>query len=1250
MGLIEYCIRNPVKVAVGVILAVLFGFVALFGTPVQLTPEVIEPEITVTTVWPGASAQEIEREIIEEQEEQLKSVEGMRELKSESTDSFGTIRMKFEVGVDLADARAKVSDKLNQVREYPENVEEPTITSVDPNANAIAWFILTPLPPTAEELTTFLKLNPDADLEPILRPMIEHPERIDAALLTKLAQTHPKLVPLVEGKSDPTKMRKFAEDTIEARFERVDGVANANVLGGREEEFRVVVDPARLAAAKLTIADVRRAIQSQNKNTSGGDIQEGILRNVVRTIGQYASPEEVADTIVARRENNLIRVRDLGTVGVAYRKPDGLVRQKGVPALAINAQQAPYTNVLEIMGPPIEQLDLDHNGELTQLELSEAKIRHGDSLRIALAELNTGILKQKGLQLEQVYDQTEYIHSATDLVIGNIYVGGALAVAVLLLFLRSPRSVLIIGISIPISVIATFLFVRAFGRSINVISLAGMAFAVGMVVDNSIVVLENIYRHYNLGLQPDEAVRKGTLEVWGAVLASTATTLAVFIPVIFQQGQAGQLFKDIAIAISCAVGLSLIVSVSVVPVAAQRLLRRRRSGEDLLKPPGLFGLVALATRMTNAFASGLERMQRGRFNTLKRLAVVCVFVIGSIMGALALQPQTEYLPEGNRNLVIAILMPPPGYNIDHMIEIGKSLEQELSPLWEMPISENIQDDPYKGLRIHSFFFVARGRSLFMGARANDELRASELVPLMSAVARKVPGTFAFVKQASLFESGISGGRTIDIEITGPDLEVLVREGQKAFGMCMQEFPMTEGNQLRPVPSLDLASPELHVIPRWDKAAEAGVTAADLGYVVNALVDGAYAADYWHEGRKIDLVVYGADEYARNTQDVGNLPISTSTGNVVALSTVADVKLASGPEQVNHIERQRAVTIQLTPAPNIPLGEALNTINEKIRRPLLQTPTFESGLYQIRLAGTADKLDQARIDMQWNLVLAMLITYLLMAGLFESFFHPLVVMTSIALALVGGFAGLAVVNLFTNQPLDMLTLLGFVILIGTVVNNAILIVHQGINFMHEEGWDERHAIVESARTRLRPILMTTGTTLLGMLPLVVPVPSWEGGYLHWAAGAGSELYRGLGAVILGGLSVSTVFTLVLIPVGFTLAMDAKRGMTRILHKVFRLDDEESEPVKVAMPATFEPFVVEAAVAVESSESAQSIFVPIVGEGHANGHDDNGSTEDEKRGRRQGTTVSGNGNGQEGMEHDPLGDSGVEISIGTEREEQ
>eukprot|EP00913_Durusdinium_trenchii_P008874 g8340.t1 len=1046
---------------------------------------------------------------------------------------------------------ATVRDKLNQVASYPENVDEPTITTVNPNANAIAWFILKPLPPTVADLKAFSEEHPH--LKGQLQSMIDGKLPIEPSILAKWARKHPELQVLVVGKNAPAKMRKFARDEIEARFERVKGIANANVLGGQEQEFQIVVDPFKLAAHKLTIADLNRVLRAENRNTSGGDIREGKNNNVVRTIGLYDSPEKVAETVIAQRDTTPIRVRDIATVRISYTKPDGVVRQKGVDGLAINAQQSPGTNLIEIMGPPAGDLDLDGDGDVTQPELSQAKRIYGDSLRIAAAELNAGILKQKGLYLDQVYDQTDYLKSATALVENNIYIGGALAVLILLLFLRSPRSVLIVGLSIPISVVATFIFIRGFGRSINVISLAGMAFAVGMVVDNAIVVLENIFRHYQAGENPETASSRGAVEVWGAVLASTLTTLAVFIPVLFVEGQAGQLFRDIAIAISCAVGLSLIVSITVIPTAARRILKKRTEAErkailDGTAPgrPGSRG-EDTGRGFANRLAASIRFLLTMPFSVVVRLSVVCAFVVVSIYGAFLLAPKTEYLPDGNRNLVIAMLMPPPGYNVEQMIRLGEGIEPEIAPHWEAQPGSP-EEAALEGPRIDNFFFVARGTRLFMGARSVDPLRAGELVPVMNRAVRKAPGVFAFATQASLFESALTGGRTIDIEITGPDLNVLVAQGRKAMGLCLQHFPPAEGNQIQPIPGLNLTSPELHVVANREKAGELGVTSEDLGFTVNALVDGAYAGDYWHEGRKIDLVIFGDEKLARHTHDVENLPIATPAGKVVTIGSIAEVKLSQGPDQIDHSERSRTVTLRLKPRQGMALETALEIVDEKIRKPLLETSAFEGGQYQIRLSGTADKLGDTRRALQWNLLLALVITYLLMAALFESFFYPLVIMTSVMLALVGGFGGLFILNQFIPQSLDMLTMLGFVILIGTVVNNAILIVHQALNYMREDGMDDRAAIVESVRTRIRPIFMSTTTTVLGMLPLVLPMPSWGGGEFRWAAGAGSELYRGLGSVVLGGLIVSTVFTLVLVPIGFSLALDVKQFLLRVIRRI------------------------------------------------------------------------------------------------------
>jgi HAE1 family hydrophobic/amphiphilic exporter-1 len=325
-----------------------------------------------------------------------------------------------------------------------------------------------------------------------------------------------------------------------------------------------------------------------------------------------------------------------------------------------------------------------------------------------------------------------------------------------------------------------------------------------------------------------------------------------------------------------------------------------------------------------------------------RSLIVAAFVCASVFGSIWLWPATEYLPSGNRNLVIAILLPPPGYNIDKMIELGEGIERRLAPSWA--------DEPKPGVpRIRDFFFVARGRMLFLGAKAVDDLRAGELIPILAAAAGSEPGVIPIVSQSSLFDSGLTGGRTIDVEITGPDLEGLVEEAQKAFGLCMQEFPPIRldpktgkelpPNQLRPIPGLDLNSPELHVVPKLEQAAELGVTSASLGYAVNALVDGAFAGDYWHEGRRIDLVICGDDDYASHSHDLENLPIRTASGQTVRLSAVAEVVLSRGPEQINHIERQRSITIQLTPAEGIALEAAMKTIDEKVRKVLMQSPNF-----------------------------------------------------------------------------------------------------------------------------------------------------------------------------------------------------------------------------------------------------------------------------------------------------------------------
>lgn len=690
------------------------------------------------------------------------------------------------------------------------------------------------------------------------------------------------------------------------------------------------------------------------------------------------------------------------------------------------------------------------------------------------------------------------------------------------------RGALVVGLAIPVSIVGTFLCLNLLGRSLNVISLAGMAFAVGMLVDNAVVVLENIYQHYERGDSPFKAAVRGTKEVWGAVVASTLTTLAVFLPVLFVEDEAGQLFRDIALAISSAVALSLLVSVTLIPTFTARLLKSNTIDDASAtlhdgRPHGR--IVAGLRRFGSGFVAlivGTNRwIQRGLLRQVA-VALSMILVAGSL--SYALWPKVEYLPSGNRNLVFGILLPPPGYNLDELMRLGEVAEAQLLPYWDVD-PEAVEEGELEYPLIQDFFYVARGRQVFMGVRSVDPTQSGKLIPLIQSVRDKVPGTFVVAKQSSLFEQGLTAGRTIDVEITGPDLQKLVALGGQILGQTSQLLPTA---QARPVPSLDLSSPQVHVEPKLVQSAAMQVDATALGYAVNALVDGAYATDYYIGGDKVDLTLVGSEEVMQRSQDLNSLPIATPGGQLIPLSALAKITPSSGPEQINHRERQRAITIEVSPSAEMPLEFALEQINREIIEPLRASGQLDGG-YRVGVSGTADKLRQTWLSLRWNVMLALLITYLLMAALFESWVYPLVIILSVPLGAVGGILGLRLLGAYLSwmgnppQALDVLTMLGFVILIGTVVNNAILIVHHSLTLMREEAMDSQHAVLESVRTRIRPIFMTTGTTVLGLMPLVL------------FPGAGSELYRGLGSVVLGGLVVSTVFTLVFVPTLFTLAL-------------------------------------------------------------------------------------------------------------------
>lgn len=874
----------------------------------------------------------------------------------------------------------------------------------------------------------------------------------------------------------------FTEDVILDRLQRVPGVGGTNAFGGSEREMRVIIEPQLLAQYGFSVERLVQSLQAANISLSAGSVDEGKRRYVVRTEGEFKAPEQIRQVVLYShfdpQTNRMARVTvgDIATVEFGYKEPAARIRRLSEPAIAMNAIRETGANVIETMA----------------------------GIRAAVAELNTSALPAQQLVLTQVYDETTYIDSAIDLVTQNIYIGGSLAALMLLLFLRSLGATIIVSVAIPVSVIGSFVAMAALGRSINVVSLAGIAFAVGMVVDAAIVVLENIYRLRQQGMPVVEAAYQGAKQVWGAILVSALTTVMVFIPLLVLDLEVGQLFRDIAVAISVAVVLSLLVAITLIPALSKRLLHG-----DINKTRHISLLDSLAGLIKKAIVGFTQIVVHSR---LASLFIVATITLAAAYSSWQFLPKLEYLPEGNRNLVFGVILPPPGYNLDTTTQIAENMEQSIKYLWASETGpESAPGEPPK---IDNFFFVATRTTTFIGANAIEDSRASELIPPLQTPIFQEPGTFGFISQPSLFARGIGGGRAVNLDISGPDLQQVLDVALQAAGLVSQVLPREQGNQLRPVPGLELGAPEVRVIPDRLRLADSGITARELGLTVDMFNDGLRVAEITVDGKRIDLVLQGTERNVTETQGISSLPVVTANGKIVPAGSLADVIMTSGPTEIRHLERVRTVTLIIGPAPQIALESALEIIQEQVIQPL-QDQGLPDGV-RLSLSGTADKLTQTWDAMVLQLAMALIIVYLVMAVLFESFLYPLIIIFSVPLATAGAVLGLAILNVYTFQPLDMLTLLGFVILIGIVVNNAILLVHQTLYLLREERYPATDAIIEATSNRIRPIFMSSLTSVFGMLPLVL------------FPGAGSELYRGLGTVVISGLALSALLTLLIIP--------------------------------------------------------------------------------------------------------------------------
>ncbi len=1019
MNVVRFSITKPVTVIVAVVLVVLFGLMGLQRLPYQLSPTVLEPDITVTTTWRGATPYEMERDIIEEQEKVLKGIPGLVEMESDSQNGRGRITLRFAIGTDVDDALLRVSNKLNEVRSYPEGADRPVINATGAATSPVIWMIMRTAEGNDREVDTYLS---------------------------------------------------FFEDEIRQHLERVEGVADLFVPGGRLTEMHVVVRPQRLAAYGLTVNGLIESLRAENVNISAGTMGVGRRNYRIRTTAEYKSKEDIENLVLRSTGQRRLLLKEVAEVRPGFAKRDSTVLHNGERGMAIGIKPEAGTNILEMT------------------ERVEAVVRW----------LNEEKMRPNGVFFDWVYDQRFYINGAINLIKKNIAIGGFFAITVLLVFLRSVRSTIVVATAIPISVIGTFIFMDALGRNLNVVSLSGIAFAVGMLVDNSIVVIENIDRHRGMGKSAFDAAFDGTREVWGAVLASTLTTIAVFLPVVFLKEEAGQLFKDIAIAVVSAVSLSLMVSVAVIPMLSSRMLAGTKKGVASLD------VLAGVGRRVSGFMISL--VGRAIHSWQSRLVTVISLTAIAVVTTYALFPKMEYLPQGNRNLVISLLVPPPGLSNEERLEIGQNLFRYVKPYMKK------DHGGYPGIK--HMFYVGADRIMLFGALSTHWDRAGELVPLFKKFIFSQPGMYGVSYQAGIFQTRLGRGRNVEVDISGSSMDDLVRSAGMMFGRIKGIMPDA---QVRPVPSIELLYPEVRIVPDRDRLKANGLTARELGVAIDVLMDGRDIGDFKQEGsKKRDLVLMTSEEYIDTPEKLYGSPVVTPKGDIVPLSSLASMERTTGITQIRHLERNRTITLQVTPPKTVPLQAAIETIQSDVIAPMREGGMLRG--VDVDMSGAADKLSVTRRALQWNFILAAVIAYLLMAALFGNFIYPLAIMFTVPLAGAGGIVGLRLVNLLsaTPTPMDIVTMLGFIILVGIVVNNAILIVYQSLNYVRHHGMHHRDAVLEATKVRLRPIYMSASTSIFGMMPLVL------------FPGAGSELYRGLGSVILGGLAVSTIFTVFVVP--------------------------------------------------------------------------------------------------------------------------
>ena len=1058
MSIISTAIARPVTVAMATLAVALFGGLSLDGLGLNLLPELAYPTLTVRTDFEGAAPAEVEEQITRRLEERVGVINGLRRMHSISAAERSDVVLEFAWGTDMTNAAVEVREKLDLVR-LPLDIERPSI----------------------------LRLNPN--LDPIVR----------AALVLKEPAEDEPTAQLQE-------LRRFAEDVVKKRLDPVLGVAAVLVSGGFEDEIAVDVDQERLSMLNMSVQSLGARLQAANINLSGGRLTARGQEFLVRTVNEFESVADIGDTIVFQDQGRVLRLKDVASVTESQKERDSVMRVDGFEAIEIAMYKEGDANTVAVAAAIRERME---------------------DIEVDLPD---------NYELVTIYDQAEFISAAIDEVRYAAIIGALFAVIVLYLFLKDVRSTLIVTATIPVSVLATFVLMDAFDITLNIMSLGGIALAVGMLMDNAIVVLENIARHRNNPLKSlADASRQGTQEMSGAVMASTMTTIAVFLPLAFVEGIAGQLFRDQALTVAFALAASLVLAFTLIPmlsaIAPGQLAAPDDSDDDPSKETRLSrwrktaaapfrmavgGAVLCARSVARALAFVMRPAEWVFDQVYNR-----VFVGYDILLAGALRFRALTLAVAFAGLGGAAALAPnlPVELIPPLAQGEFRIDMELEPGTRLEITDQVLADAQQALLAYpivatTYSVAGTGGKLDASAtRGGEQVGELSVVliddatpvdeALIMSLARQrletVPSAQFTVERPQLF----TFATPLEVEVAGNHLEAIETLANRLV-VAMSASPSFSDveSSIRP------GYPELQIEFDQERTAAAGLFVPDVANRVVRKIRGDVPTKFTWRDKRVDIRVR-LDEAERNSKaDVENLLVDAGNRQI-RLGALAEVTMASGPADIQRIGQKRVAVVSAhVEHGDLALGgeEALRLLAD-----IPHPPNVTS-----RVSGQAEEMEASFQSLQLALLLALILVYLVMASLFESLLHPFVIMFTAPLAAIGAVVGIYLAGI----SVSVVVFIGAILLVGIVVNNAIVLVDR-VNRLRVEGLDRRTAVITGARQRFRPIMMTTTTTVLGLLPMAIGI------------GEAAELRTPMAITVIGGLIGATLLTLVVIPVVYDL---------------------------------------------------------------------------------------------------------------------